>query len=187
MDDEWNRKLLELLGEGRLEDVSQLARTFSAQAHADNKLKRFWWLSAVAGQHNRYQGFVHAYGPVFGTGCAVVTLRPADQAASGHEFDEDNVEVYAGERDVLGKNVQPTSAPNKAAKAPQPASSGGQIDRSKDGVVKAEAAPKPVGAYPHARRVGDLLYLSGVGPRTPGTDAIPGGPIRKLRWCSLGI
>ena len=44
--------------------------------------------------------------------------------------------------------------------------------------VHADDAPAPVGAYPHARRVGDLLYLSGVGPRQPGTNAIPGGPIR---------
>jgi len=36
------------------------------------------------------------------------------------------------------------------------------------------AAPAPVGAYPHARRVGDLLFLSGIGPRTPGNNAIPG-------------
>ena len=47
-----------------------------------------------------------------------------------------------------------------------------------DKVVSTSAAPKPVGAYPHARRVGNLLYLSGVGPRQPGTDAIPGGPIK---------
>lgn len=31
-------------------------------------------------------------------------------------------------------------------------------------------APKPVGLYPHARKVGDLLFLSGVGPRTAGSD-----------------
>ncbi len=37
-----------------------------------------------------------------------------------------------------------------------------------------DKAPAPVGAYPHARRVGDLLFLSGVGPRRPGTDEIPG-------------
>ena len=37
-----------------------------------------------------------------------------------------------------------------------------------------EHAPQPVGAYPHARRVGDLLFLSGVGPRTPGSNVIPG-------------
>lgn len=40
--------------------------------------------------------------------------------------------------------------------------------------VRTEAAPAPVGAYPHARRVGNLLFLSGVGPRQPRTNAIPG-------------
>ena len=40
--------------------------------------------------------------------------------------------------------------------------------------IHADAAPKPVGAYPHARRVGDLLFLSGIGPRDPASDAIPG-------------
>ena len=40
--------------------------------------------------------------------------------------------------------------------------------------IQANAAPRPVGAYPHARRVGELLFLSGIGPRTPGTDAVPG-------------
>ena len=41
-------------------------------------------------------------------------------------------------------------------------------------VVKATGAPKPVGAYPHARKVGGLLYLSGLGPRSPESDEIPG-------------
>jgi 2-aminomuconate deaminase len=40
--------------------------------------------------------------------------------------------------------------------------------------IRTDAAPKPVGAYPHARRVGNLLFLSGVGPRDPATNAIPG-------------
>lgn len=35
-------------------------------------------------------------------------------------------------------------------------------------------APEPVGAFPHARRVGDLLFLSGIGPRKRGTSEIPG-------------
>jgi 2-aminomuconate deaminase len=35
-------------------------------------------------------------------------------------------------------------------------------------------APEPVGLYPHARKVGNLLFLSGVGPRQPGIDIIPG-------------
>lgn len=33
-----------------------------------------------------------------------------------------------------------------------------------------DKAPKPVGLYPHARKVGNLLFLSGVGPRKAGTD-----------------
>lgn len=49
---------------------------------------------------------------------------------------------------------------------------------NKKQVINTNAAPKPVGAYPHARQVGDLLFLSGVGPRQPNTDAIPGGAIR---------
>lgn len=35
-------------------------------------------------------------------------------------------------------------------------------------------APEPVGAYPHARRVGDFVYLSGVGPRKRNSKSIPG-------------
>jgi 2-aminomuconate deaminase len=35
-------------------------------------------------------------------------------------------------------------------------------------------APKPVGAFPHAKRVGNLLFLSGIGPRVRGSDQIPG-------------
>ena len=41
-------------------------------------------------------------------------------------------------------------------------------------VINSDRAPEPVGAYPHARRVGDLLILSGVGPRERGTKVIPG-------------
>ena len=40
--------------------------------------------------------------------------------------------------------------------------------------IDAEKAPSPVGAYPHARRVGPLLFLSGVGPRKLGLSDIPG-------------
>ena len=35
-------------------------------------------------------------------------------------------------------------------------------------------APEPVGAFPHARRVGNLLFLSGIGPRVRGSEEIPG-------------
>lgn len=35
-------------------------------------------------------------------------------------------------------------------------------------------APEPVGPYPHARRAGNLLFLSGIGPRVRGSIAVPG-------------
>ena len=40
--------------------------------------------------------------------------------------------------------------------------------------IDSSKAPEPVGAYPHARRVGNLLFLSGVGPRERGKKEIPG-------------
>ncbi len=43
-----------------------------------------------------------------------------------------------------------------------------------DVIINSTKAPEPVGLYPHARRVGDLLFLSGVGPRERGTKEIPG-------------
>ena len=40
--------------------------------------------------------------------------------------------------------------------------------------VQAAAAPRPVGHYPHARRVGRQLFLSGIGPRNPADNTVPG-------------
>lgn len=40
--------------------------------------------------------------------------------------------------------------------------------------ILSSKAPEPVGLYPHARKVGNLLFLSGVGPRERGTKNIPG-------------
>src|SRR5881392_1753745 len=39
---------------------------------------------------------------------------------------------------------------------------------------ESKRAAEPVGAFPHAKRVGDLLFLSGIGPRVRGTKEIPG-------------
>jgi 2-aminomuconate deaminase len=41
-------------------------------------------------------------------------------------------------------------------------------------VIMSPKAPEPIGLYPHARKVGNLLFLSGIGPREPGTNKIPG-------------
>ncbi len=154
-DDEWNRKLLEILAEGRLEDVSQLAREFSMQANGDQKMKAIWWLAAVMGQTNDYDGIVHEYQPVYGSGAALVELIPTNKKSFQKEFDEENVEYF-------GK------APAEKI----------QTSETKTNEVIVKEAPKPVGAYPHARRVGDLLYLSGIGPRHPKTNEVPGGPVK---------
>lgn len=45
---------------------------------------------------------------------------------------------------------------------------------SHDSILNSDKAPEPVGLYPHARKVGNLLFLSGVGPREKGAKVIPG-------------
>ena len=40
--------------------------------------------------------------------------------------------------------------------------------------IESQNAPEPVGAYPHAKRIGNLLFLSGIGPREKGKNEIPG-------------
>jgi len=102
-DQEWNMKVLEFLGKGRLEDVAQLSRQIHKEARVKkvNNFKPFWWLSTVMGSHNRYKGDVLAYEPVYGTGSAVIGLTPTEYAARDLEFDEDSPEVYSGERNVL--------------------------------------------------------------------------------------
>lgn len=46
--------------------------------------------------------------------------------------------------------------------------------------IHAGAAPKAVGRYPHARRVGNLLFLSGIGPRSASDDSIPGNVVSEF-------
>jgi len=41
-------------------------------------------------------------------------------------------------------------------------------------LIESLRAPEPVGAFPHAKRVGNLLFLSGIGPRVRGNKEIPG-------------
>ena len=99
--DEWNAKILELLGEGRLEEVTHLSRRFHKEACADQKFKAIWWLSAVAGSHNSYTGEVLGYEALEGTGAAVVALTPCEESWGELEFDEEDVETFRGERQVL--------------------------------------------------------------------------------------
>ena len=176
-DDEWNRKVLEFLEEGRLEDVAQLSRTIHQQIRVQKVVtfKPMWWLSAMNDNRNNLTGRVLAYEALHGAGGAVIQLNPTSSGKGDKEYDEDDVEYYKGERNVLdggGDSIE--------IEAQSSSSTGPALWEPPEGkgAVNSDAAPKPVGMYPHARQVGDLLYLSGVGPRQPGTNAIPGGPIR---------
>jgi 2-aminomuconate deaminase len=55
-------------------------------------------------------------------------------------------------------------------------------DRKTD-VVVSSRAPRALGPYPHARRSGDLVFLSGIGPRHPTTEQIPEGIEAQTRAC----
>lgn len=46
-------------------------------------------------------------------------------------------------------------------------------------IINTDMASTPLGAYPHARRVGNLLFLSGIGPRSPKDNSIPGLELDK--------
>ncbi|MBK8465028.1 MAG: RidA family protein [Chloracidobacterium sp.] len=50
----------------------------------------------------------------------------------------------------------------------------------RESIINSSKAPEPVGLYPHARRVGNLLFLSGVGPRERGTKKIPGVELDEM-------
>jgi 2-aminomuconate deaminase len=73
----------------------------------------------------------------------------------------------------------PAQKESQQSEAPQEQAGGPALwnPTEAEGSVNTDSAPKPVGAYPHARKVGNMLFLSGVGPRQPGTNSIPGGPI----------
>ena len=178
-DDEWNQKILEFLSAGRLEDVGQLSRTIQQQIRVQKvvNFKPMWWLSAMNDNRNNLTGKVLAYEAIHGAGCAVVNLNPAQSGFGDKEYDEDDVEVFSGERGVLDttNTVESDQSDGPALWEPTEA----------EGSVNTNSAPKPVGAYPHARKVGDLLYLSGVGPRQPGTNEIPGGPIHDSNGNAL--
>ena len=187
-DDEWNHKILEFLSEGRLEDVSQLSRTIHRQIRVQKVVtfKPMWWLSAMNDNRNNLTGEVLAYEALHGAGGAVVHLNPKPSGVGDKEYDEDDVEVFSGERGVLDTNIESyeLNGQNESMKS---GNQGPELwdPTEAEGSVNTDAAPKPVGAYPHARKVGDLIYLSGVGPRQPGTNAIPGGPIHDSNGTPL--
>ncbi len=63
---------------------------------------------------------------------------------------------------------------SKVAKKSKPTKKSSSKSSVATATIHSRRAPEPVGAYPHARRVGELLFLSGVGPRKAGSKDIPG-------------
>ena len=108
-----------------------------------------------------------------------VHLDPTSNGKGDKEYDEEDVEAFGGDRNVLDTETdQPEEATVQSAPRPARRQRPGVVGSCQgEDAVNTDTAPKPVGAYPHARRVGDMLYLSGAGSRQPGTNAIPGGPI----------
>src|SRR5690606_16864244 len=74
-------------------------------------------------------------------------------------------------RPLPARQPEPGGPRDRAARGDRPRCEGEPLLTAS---ISTATAPAPVGAYPHARRVGELLFLSGVGPRTPGTNEIPG-------------
>ena len=74
-DDKWNRKMLDLLTNGKNSDAVETASEFAQNANAEMGFKGFYWLMAALSDKEAYpdtQATVHGYGPVWGTGAAVV-------------------------------------------------------------------------------------------------------------------
>lgn len=118
-DQEWNLKFLEFLGEGRLEDAAQLSRQFHKEARVPkvSNFKPLWWMSAVMGQTNLYEGEVYEYQSIRGTGNAIVGLTPSEKAAQDLEFDEGDPDYYYGDRNVLGGGMDTDSGSDSVAEA----------------------------------------------------------------------
>ena len=92
-----------------MEDLSQLSREIHGQIRVQKVVayKPAWWMASTMGQHNNYTGEVLAYEALHGSGGAVIQLTPSHGSMGDKEFDEDDVEYYHGDRDVLDKGDTP--------------------------------------------------------------------------------
>lgn len=176
-DDEWNRKICELLADGRLEDVSQVARDFGREANGDMGFKGAWWLNGLCGETNDFRGKLLGYEAIYGTGNCVAVLEPTKSIRSKRVEPKSTVD---GDTLVQSRDTESFSTSSNVSVAAQPAlrnQTAKQVSRAPQAsskTIDAEKAPEPVGAYPHARREGEFLFLSGVGPRKRGSKTIPG-------------
>jgi 2-aminophenol/2-amino-5-chlorophenol 1,6-dioxygenase alpha subunit len=190
-DDEWNRKVIDMLAAGEVENVAQTVREFARQANGDQKFKGMWWLNGLLGQTNHFEGEIFAYEPVWGTGAVLAGLKPTEPIvvkpleatlASEEGSQAEFVEALTN-FDYMATPAQPrfTSEfiPERGQVASAAAPRAALVTRSEpaalaDYEIVSKDSAEPVGNYPHARRYGDLLFLSGIGPRQFGSKVIPG-------------
>ena len=134
-------------------------------------MKAIWWLASFLGQHNHYEGEVLAYEPVWGTGATVTVLVPSERAAQDQEFDEEDVDVYQGDRDVL----------TAGAEEPIPED---QEDEDRRGRREGSGAGAGRRVPARAARRSDALPVRRRSAAA-GTNAIPGGPVRDAKETPL--
>ena len=73
-DDGWNRRMLALMEKGEAAEIARLCPDYAGEAKVDMGFKHFAWvLGAIGGRY--YGAKVHAYGPTYGSGAAVVEFR----------------------------------------------------------------------------------------------------------------
>ena len=71
-DEEWNRRVLELMSAGERQAIRELAGNAAGGARVDMGFKHFAWLAGAMGERWSHGAEVHAYGPIYGSGAAVV-------------------------------------------------------------------------------------------------------------------
>ena len=81
-DEEWNRRVLELMSAGDGQAIRELAGNSADRARVDMGFKHFAWLVGAMGERWSHGVTVHAYGPIYGSGAAVVEFG-LDLAGSG--------------------------------------------------------------------------------------------------------
>ena len=81
MDEEWNRRVLELMTAGELPAIQELAGDSAGGARVEMGLKHSAWLAGAMGERWSHGATVYAHGPIYGSGAAIVEFH-LDLAAS---------------------------------------------------------------------------------------------------------
>lgn len=94
---------------------------------------------------------------------------------------------YLNKTDIRGQKFMHRDIPNNKQETPNPKPQTLNNQQreprnekpTSNNIINSENAAKPLGAYPHARKVGNLLFLSGIGSRNPVDNSIPGLQLDK--------